>query len=86
MQKQIDTKIVGITRFIEVDPDKLIEIGYRIKQAAMDESYPGQSITHEFSNDITLIYHPEREFCKPLHRSGQVLIDTPSVNLEGITP
>jgi hypothetical protein len=70
MDRTIDTQATNVTRFIECDPDKLIELGHRLKQAAMETCYPGQSVTASLTQEITLIYHPEREYCKPLHRLG----------------
>lgn len=72
MDKTIETQSTDVTRFIECDPDKLIELGHRLKQAAMDGCYPGQSVTARLTDEITLLYHPEREFTKPLHKSGAV--------------
>ena len=70
MDKTIDTQGTHVTRFIECDPDKLIELGHRLKQAAMETCYPGQSVMAALSQDITLLYNPEKEYCKPLHRLG----------------
>lgn len=70
MQRAIETHATLITRFIECDPDKLIELGHRLKQAAMEQCYPGQSVSAQLTQEITLLYHPEREFCKPIHRIG----------------
>lgn len=70
MDKTIDTQAIEVSRFIEVDPDKLIELGHRLKAAAMDGAYPGQSVTAALTQEITLFYHPEKEFCKPLHKMG----------------
>lgn len=70
MEKTTDTQPTIVTRFVTCDPDKLIELGHRLKQAAMDTCYPGQSVTAAFTPEITLLYHPEKEFCKPLHRLG----------------
>jgi hypothetical protein len=72
MDKTIETQGTLVTRFIECDPDKLIELGHRLKAAAMDQCYPGESVTTQFSSGITLIYHPDKEFCKPLHKVGPV--------------
>lgn len=72
MDKTIETQGTEVTRFIACDPDKLIELGHRLKQAAMDECYPGQSVTAKLTDEITLLYHPEREFCKPLHKNGPI--------------
>jgi hypothetical protein len=70
MDKTIETQATNVTRFIECDPDKLIELGHRLKQAAMETCYPGQSVTASLTQEITLLYNPEREYCKPLHRLG----------------
>lgn len=70
MEKTLNTQATTVTRFIACDPDKLIELGHRLKQAAMDECYPGQSVTAQLTTDITLLYHPEKEFTKPVHKIG----------------
>lgn len=70
MDKTTDTQATEVTRFIECDPDKLIELGHRLKQAAMDSCYPGQSVTAKLTAEITLLYNPSKEFCKPLHKLG----------------
>lgn len=70
MDRTIETQSTNVTRFIECDPDKLIELGHRLKAAAMETCYPGQSVTAALTQEITLLYHPEREYCKPLHRLG----------------
>lgn len=72
MDKTIETQGTEVTRFIACDPDKLIELGHRLKQAAMDACYPGQSVTAKLTDEITLLYHPEKEFTKPLHKTGAV--------------
>lgn len=70
MDKTIDTQGIQVSRFIEVDPDKLIELGHRLKAAAFDTCYPGQSVTASLTTEITLFYHPDKEYCKPIHRIG----------------
>ena len=72
MDKTIETQGTEVTRFIACDPDKLIELGHRLKQAAMDACYPGQSVTAKLTDEITLLYHPEKEFCKPVHKTGPI--------------
>ena len=74
MDKITETQSTNVTRFIEVDPDKLIELGHRLKAAAMDNCYPGQSVFAEFTREVTFLYHPNKEFCKPLHTVGSVNI------------
>lgn len=70
MDKQLDKAPSQVIRLIEVEPHKLIELGQRLKAAAMDRAYPGQSVIIQLTSDIALVYNPEREFCKPLHRTG----------------
>lgn len=70
MKKALEVQGLSVTRFIEVDPDKLIELGHRIKSIAMDHAYPGQTVLALFTDEITFIYNPAKEFCKPLHRVG----------------
>lgn len=70
MNQTLTTQSTNVTRFVTCDPDKLIELGHRLKQAAMDQCYPGESVTAALTEQITLVYHPEREFCKPLHKMG----------------
>lgn len=52
-------------QLIEVEPDTLIEMGQRMKQQAMDNAYPGQSVLIELTKDIVLVFKPEFEFLKP---------------------
>jgi hypothetical protein len=72
VQKLVNVDAPSVQKLIEVDPDKLIEAGQRLKQAAMDLAYPGDSVTLPFTSDIWLVYHPEREFLKPIHKGGPV--------------
>jgi hypothetical protein len=74
MDKLLQAQGTQVQRLIEVDPDKLIEIGHRLKAAAMDKAYPGESVMVPFTQGITLLYHPEREYVKPLHTTGSVSI------------
>ena len=59
-----------VTRIVSIDPDLLIDVIHRMKQAAFDECYPGESILMPLTDEITLSYSPAKEFCKPLHTSG----------------
>lgn len=72
MERTLEVQGTTVSRFIECNPDKLIELGHRMKAAAMDQAFPGESIIARFTDGITLIYHPEREFTKPLHKTGAV--------------
>lgn len=70
MEKIFDFDTINVTRFVAIHPDKLIELGHRLKAAAMDQCYPGQSVTASLTAEITLYYSPEKEFCKPIHKIG----------------
>jgi hypothetical protein len=70
MNEKSGTQVVQL---IEVDPNKLIEIGQRLKQTAMDNAYPGESVIYQFTPKITFVYHPEAEFLKPRHTTGLTL-------------
>lgn len=72
MERIVSTQGTSITRMIEVEPDRLIELGHRLKQAAMESCQRGESVTVPFTTSITLVYHPEREFCKPNHKYGSI--------------
>lgn len=68
MEKHLETMVGSVQRLIQVDPDKLIELGHRIKALAMDEAMIGTSILVPFTDGsckITFVYTPEKEFCKP---------------------
>lgn len=70
MQHTHDSHETIVTRVLSCDPDHLIALGHRLKQSAMEFCYPGESVMAELCPGITLLYHPEREFCKPVHRLG----------------
>jgi hypothetical protein len=63
-----------VTHLVTCDPDQLIEIGHRMKAAAFDQALPGDSVLMPLTSEITLCYHPAREFVKPVHRSGPGLV------------
>lgn len=64
------TKGVAVSHLIQCSPDQLIDLGHRMKQAAMDTALPGDSVLLPLTEKITLVYHPEKEFTKPVHRTG----------------
>jgi hypothetical protein len=68
MERHLETMVGTVQRLIKVDPDKLIELGHKIKALAMDEASIGTSILVPFTDGIhriTFVYTPEKEFCKP---------------------
>lgn len=50
---------------ILVDPDRIIEIGHRLKQHAMDFARAGETLTVPLTDSILLVYEPPVEFTKP---------------------
>lgn len=59
----VDT--VKVLKLIEVDPDEIIKLGHKLKQAAMDCAFPGDSVLISLTDEISLVYRPEKEFLKP---------------------
>jgi hypothetical protein len=72
MLKQTESNPVTVSYTVEVDPDALIELGHRLKQTAMDNARPNQTLSVPFAPGIVFTYHPEREFTKPVHKAGYV--------------
>lgn len=70
MTELITSKGLTVAHLVECHPDQLIELGHRMKQSAMDTALPGDSVLLPLTDKITLVYHPEKEFTKPVHRSG----------------
>lgn len=59
-----------VTKIVKITPDELLDIAQRMKSHAMDSAYPGEVVMMPLTGDITLLYEPENEFCKPLTRVG----------------
>ena len=55
---------------VSVDPDKLIELGHRLKQHAMDFALQGESLTVPLTDKILLVYEPADGYVKPNHTFG----------------
>ena len=71
MDKVLDKAPVQVIKCIEVTPNQLIEIGQRLRSAAMDRAQLGQSVIIPLTADIALIYNPEREFCRPNQKPAE---------------
>ena len=56
-----------VNTLVHVDPDKLIELGHKLKQHAMDFALQGESLTVALTDKILLIYEPGTEYCKPTY-------------------
>jgi len=59
-----------VTKLVKVKPDDLIKMAQALKSQAMDFAYPGEVVMLPLTGEITLLYEPEEEFCKPLTRLG----------------
>lgn len=70
MKTHYDTLKAETTQLIRIDPDRLIEIGHKIKELSMNQAVPGDSVLVEFTDRITFVYTPEKEFTKPVHTYG----------------
>ena len=66
-----------VAQLIQVDPDKLIELGHKIKELSMNQALPGDSILVGFTDKIMFVYKPEKEFCKPVHTYSQTDVKLP---------
>lgn len=64
------TQTASVTKLVTVKPEDLIELAQRLKSQAMDYAYPGEVVMVPLTAEITLLYKPEQEFCKPLTRLG----------------
>lgn len=72
-----------MAQLIQVDPDKLIELGHKIKELSMNQALPGDSILVGFTDKIMFVYKPEREFCKPVHTYTPVEPKLPAPEANG---
>jgi len=59
-----------VTTLVKVHPDTLFDLAHRLKSQAMDFAYPGEVVMIPLTGEITLLYEPEAEYCKPLTRVG----------------
>jgi len=67
---------------VAVDPDRLIELGHKLKAHAMDFAQYGETLTVSLTDRITLVYEPGLEYCKPEHRLGAPAILTSGASLQ----
>lgn len=77
MTTHFQTMVGEVSQIIKVNPDALIELGHKIKELSMNQAMPGDSILVAFTDRITFVYTPEKEFTKPVHTYGQVEVKTP---------
>lgn len=83
LKQESNVNAVTVAYSVEVDPDHLIELGHRLKQTAMDNALPNQTLSVPFAPGIVFVYNPEREFTKPVHRSGYVRFSLEGADVEG---
>lgn len=59
-----------VTTLVKITPEALVDLAQRMKSQAMDYAYPGEVVLVPLTPEITLLYEPSQEFCKPLTRVG----------------
>ena len=67
MQYLTGNSVPEVYTIIQVDPDKLIELGHRLKQHSMDFAQHGESLTVPLTEKILLLYEPTEQYVKPTH-------------------
>lgn len=67
MQYLTGNSVPEVYTIIQVDPDKLIELGHRLKQHSMDFAKHGESLTVPLTEKILLLYEPTEQYVKPTH-------------------
>jgi len=68
MQTLSNENTPQVWTIIQVDPDKLIELGHRLKQHAMDFAKQGECLTVPLTEKILFVYQPESNMTKPEHK------------------
>ena len=58
-----------VSRIIRVDPDELASIAHRMKIAAFDRAYPGESISIQFAPGLTFVFTPQVNETKVVQKS-----------------
>lgn len=67
-----NSDVVGeVYQLISVEPDRLIELGNKLKQMSMDSCVHRESIIVKFADKLLFVYTPEKEFTKPTHTYAQ---------------
>lgn len=65
MQTLLRDPVPAVWTVVSVDPDRLIELGHRLKQHAMDFARSGETLTAPLTESILLVYEPPAEMTKP---------------------
>jgi hypothetical protein len=58
-----------VSRIVRVDPDELASIAHRLKIAAFDRAYPGESVAVDFAPGLTFVYTPSVHETKVVQKS-----------------
>jgi hypothetical protein len=58
-----------VSRIIRVDPDELASIAQRMKIAAYDRAFPGESVSIQFAPGLTFVYTPPVEQTKSVQKT-----------------
>ena len=58
-----------VSRIIRIDPDELASIAHRMKIAAFDRAYPGESISINFAPGLTFVFTPQVNETKVVQKS-----------------
>jgi len=58
-----------VSRMIRVDPDELASIAQRLKIAAYDRAFPGESVSVQFAPGLTFVYTPPVEQTKSVQKT-----------------
>lgn len=51
-----------VRRIISVTPEQLIETGQKLRQWAVDQAEPGDAVILEFTDSISFLWQPPREY------------------------
>lgn len=52
-------------KLVQCSPEQLIELGQKMRAAAMSAAEPGDAVIIEFTDRISLLWTPPREYLKP---------------------
>lgn len=51
-----------VRKLIQVTPEQLIETGQRLRQWAMDQACPGDTVILEFTDTVSFVWNPPKEY------------------------
>lgn len=53
-----------VKKIVAVTPEQLIETGQRLRQWAMDQAVSGDAVILEFTDSISLLWNPTKEYTR----------------------